>query len=536
MNAIRNLILALLLTFSYLSVVGQQTFEKAYYVEGETNTNLGYYPNYINQNSENDLIIGGYKSLTPESSCTFINKTNSIGEPIWAKTINLPGAQSVIETSDGDFLITSTSYGYTCNKEILLIKINSSNEILWKRSIGSIDIFDNTSCKGYSTKEIDETYYLTVGVTNTYGVGEYDIYVVKTDIDGNNVWAKTYGTPISEGVVDFVQTNDDGFIICGTDDVEFGEDNDVLLIKIDSDGNLLWSKTIGGNLYEVPKKIKRTDSNGYIVIGNYTGPAADTDIFVFETDSLGNLLWSKLFGSILWDYGFDILPLSDGGSVFTGSIQDTTVYSDDVFFAKLSKDGDTVWTKLYGDQFSNYGSAICKTNDNGYAIVGRTENDFGDGENTYPLLIKTDIFGNTNCSNYSKITVTNVDFQVATISLETSSGGHFSNISDCIIEDVTILDSLFCSFAQNTETYTLINKISCYPNPFHESANIFFENTTSHYYYLSIFNSTGKLVRQFSVSNSSEILIKRDGLSDGMYFLQVSDKTNIIGQIKIVIQ
>lgn len=536
MKLFKNAILALLLTFLYVNVFGQQTFEKAYFVEGEVSSFIDYFPNFVNQNSEGDYIFGGYKNLTLESGCSFITKINSTGNTIWSKTISQISARNIIETSDGGFLITGTSYGYNSNMEILLIKTNALYDTIWTQSIGSQDIYDNTFSKGYYTKEIDNSYYLTIGITNTFGVGEFDIVLIKTDFEGNNVWCKTIGSIANEGAIDFEQTSDNGFIICGNTNFNFGEESNVCLVKIDSSGNLLWSKSYEGLQDELPKKIKITSNNGFIVMGNYTNPTNERDIFIFETDSVGNLLWAKTYGNTLDDNAWDILPLPDGGFVFTGSTQDAINLDDDVLLVKITESGDTIWTKQYGDDMSDYGNVLCKTNDNGFMIAGVSVNDFGDGEHHYSLLIKTDYNGNTGCSNSSNIFVSNETFLEETISFQVLNGGYFRHISECEIEDVNLTDTLLCSFAQNVEPCNVSNTISCYPNPFNASAKIILKNPISEAYTISLFNATGKLVRQFDGSNSNIMSIKRDGLPEGIYFIQIKDKTTIIGQIKVIIQ
>ncbi|NCC88470.1 MAG: hypothetical protein EOM05_11520, partial [Clostridia bacterium] len=503
MKTLKNAILPLLLTFIFVNSNAQQTFEKAYFVEGEVSSYINYLPYFVKQNSEGDYYFGGHKSLTAESSCTFISKVNSSGIPIWSKNINQPGARDIIETSDGGFLITSSSYGYNSNMEILLIKTNALFDTIWTQRIGSQDIYDNTLSKGYTTKEIDNSYYLTLGATSSYGVGPFDIIISKTDIEGNNIWCKTIGSISNESAIDFVQTIDNGFVICGTSNHNTDAGFNVCLVKIDSLGNLIWSKTYNGYLEGQPKKIKVTKNNGFLVMGNYTRLDDNRDIYIFETDSLGNLLWAKTYGSELVDNAWDILSLSEGGYVFTGSTQDLTNLDDDVLAVKLTTSGDTVWTKQYGDQMSNYGNVLCKTKDNGYMIAGVTTTDFGEGEHQYSFLVKTDYNGNTGCSNFSNIFVDDMTFIETTQSFQVLNGGYFRHLSECEIEDVNLTDTLLCSFAQNVESYNTSSTISCYPNPFYESTEIFLKNSIPSCYTVSMFNVTGEIVRKFEISNSN---------------------------------
>lgn len=239
--------------------------------------------------------------------------------------------------------------------------------------------------------------YIILGATFSYGEGSYDLYLVKTDADGEAVWAKTYGGTGTDYGRSVQQTFDGGYIITGYTNSSGAGSYDLLLIKTDSSGVEDWAYTYGGGADDRGHFVQQTvPDSGYIVAG-YTetyGPGGG-DVFLVKTDADGGLVWGDGYGGTNWDEGWCVRQtFPDSGYIVIGSTSSSGVGGDDVYLIKLDAAGDTTWTRTYGGTEGDYGYSIEQTlPDNGYIIAGNTFS-FGAGDRDV-YLIKTDEAGDT---------------------------------------------------------------------------------------------------------------------------------------------
>ncbi|TFF87459.1 MAG: T9SS type A sorting domain-containing protein, partial [Promethearchaeota archaeon] len=207
-----------------------------------------------------------------------------------------------------------------------------------------------------------------------------DIYIVRTDSDGDSLWTSTIGGYYSDEGWDVKQTEDKGFIITGTT-VESGDDK-VLLLKTDSLGDSLWAKDFGaGRGYS----LDFTYDGGYIIVG-YREVSGYDDIYLIKTDSSGDLMWSGTFGGAQNDRGYSVQQTADSGYVIAGQTNSSGAGNDDCYIVKVAKDGDFLWSKTVGGDLNDNGWSVKTTND-GYIIAG-TAYSFGGGSDADVYLVK----------------------------------------------------------------------------------------------------------------------------------------------------
>ena len=243
---------------------------------------------------------------------------------------------------------------------------------------------------GKSVQQTTDGGYFITGVTSSFGNGSSDVYLIKTDGNGDTLWTKTYGTVGYEVGYSGQQTSDGGYIITGmTSPSSYGNSN-VYLIKTDSKGDALWTKSIGGSFDDYGSSVQQTTDGGFIITGAKEPFAntADEDVYLIKTDSNGDTLWTKTYGGVYFDIGCSVQQTTDGGYFITGYTK-SFGNGQNVYLIKTEGNGDILWTKTYGGENYDTGLSGQQTIDGGYIITGyKTLYDFGWQNNVY--LIKTD--------------------------------------------------------------------------------------------------------------------------------------------------
>jgi hypothetical protein len=217
------------------------------------------------------------------------------------------------------------------------------------------------------------------GWTWSFGAGDYDVWVLKLDGQGNVQWQKTYGGTSGDWAHAIAPTSDGGYVVAGWT-WSFGAGNrDVWVLKLDGSGNVQWQKTYGGSNEDAAFAIAPTSDGGYVVAG-WTGSfgAGSHDVWVLKLDGSGNVQWQKTYGGSNDDGATGIVPTSDGGYVVAGWTGSFGAGGDDVWVLKLDGQGNVQWQKTYGGSNDDGARAIAPTSDGGYVVAGWTWS-FGTG-------------------------------------------------------------------------------------------------------------------------------------------------------------
>jgi len=291
----------------------------------------------------------------------------------------------------------------------------------------------------YDVVETFDEGFALAGYTSSFGVGEADFWLIKTDANGVMQWNKTYGGASSDLAFCLVTADDGGFVLAGQ---TFSFDvNDFLLVKTDSFGNLQWNKTYSGIGIEAAHCLVKTSDGGYALAGSSGTPSnpahypvaeGRTDFYLVKVDSNGNLEWNQTYGGDHNEVAYALVETSDGGFVLGGLTKsfggdnfwlvktdsagnmawNHTYYGPDKNFAysvvetfdggyalasanfwlgKTDANGNLLWNQTYGAEYGNLVYSLVETVDGGFALAGNT-NIEGEGQNYW--LIKTDNHGN----------------------------------------------------------------------------------------------------------------------------------------------
>ena len=329
---------------------------------------------YVDQTTDGGYIITGSTVVTPPGFTEMLLvKTDGNGEESWRQHFpidmtNLYGTV-VHQTMDGGFIIVG-SVGYTYLWDVLVTKADANGDLVWQKTFGKSDKTDH----GMDILQTSDGGYMVLGSTSSYGQGSSDLWLVKLTADGTEQWNKTVGGATFDDPVSFTKTND-GYVIVGqTDAVD--SMGDVWVVKTNEAGDVSWQKTFGdANFGEVGVCIK-TVPNGYIILGGFFDMNYTESLWLLKLDSQGTLIWDQKISVNGTVHGTSITATADGGYYITGFITDTITYLSDVYLLKLDYQGATQWIKILDISNGLLDEANCgiQARDGGYIAVGSTGN------------------------------------------------------------------------------------------------------------------------------------------------------------------
>ena len=346
-------------------------------------------------------------SMVPGKLSTnfLIIKVNDQGVPQWKKTFGGEAgdaANAVAPSTDGNFFIagkTNSSFGQVTGfhaasntDDAWVIKIDGDGNLLWQKTLGG---FKNENANSVLSTR-DGGCIIVGGTKSTDGdlVGMKEgLWIVKLSSQGTIQWQKTYGSNSrAEIAKSIVEAKDGNYLITGVAYDGGGDfststyhgSNDVLVLKIDGVGNLLWQKLIGGSGMDWGQSVVVCKDGGSVIAGFTTSKDGDVtglhydrkvglqdDMWIVKLDAVGNIVWQKTMGGINRDRGFSIMENALGHFVAIG------FRNDDVYAVKLSVSGTIIWEKTFGGTGIDEGKGIAETSDGNLIFLGKTDsNDY----------------------------------------------------------------------------------------------------------------------------------------------------------------
>jgi hypothetical protein len=486
-----------------------------------TSDEEGYiYVGGYDYSSSKDLIV--FKLNPPRESDGWYNFADYIdNHHTWGDTY------SIIKSSDDNYVTAGNLeyWGNSSSSEVYLMKTDINCDVLWKKRIGG-----SNEDKGYSVFETDDGGFVVTGFTKFYGAGEKDIYLVKTDANGNLEWEKWYGGTSDEEGYAVVQTNDLGYLIAGRTS-SYGQGGDIWVIKTNSAGDTLWTRVIGGTKSDQVNNVIETSVNDYLIVGSFRLQDNSSDLYAIRINANGDTLWTKKYDrNNRWDAGYDIVEVENGNFLIAGYLDSRNA------LLKINNLGDTLWTKTYGPEDPTGFVSMSKSSDGNYFLL-KPDDYLGVGfssiykvdtdgnildtdslclNKNYPANygdskdIQSTPFGGYIISGSSRIAVSGTTAWNPTL---IRKGGELTLLTDVEEEQIDELIPQSFLLYQN------------YPNPFNPSTKIRFSIPMSGNVTLKIYDILGReiktLLNEYKQTGTYETSFDGSGLASGIYFYQL---------------
>lgn len=474
-------------------------------------------------------------------------------------------AQSIQQTMDSGYIVA----GYTLSDDSLvsgnhgfdefwITKLNNAGNMEWNKCLGG-----SSYDEAYAIQQTSDSGYIVAGfsVSDDGDVsgnhGSDDFWVVKLSGTGNIVWQKSLGGTLMDDAYSIDQTSDGGYIVIGESQSNDGDatnnhgGSDYWIIKLDSNGNLLWQKSLGGSGDDVPNSIRQTSDGGFIVAGStlsndgdVNGNHGNWDYWIVKLNDTAAVEWQKCFGGTGQDICYKIQETTDSGYILTGFTKSNNgdvsglhgTSQPDVWVVKLNNLGILEWQKCLGGTGDDKSYAIEQCNDGGYIVAGYAKSNNGDVSGNHAVgmhdywLVK---LNNTGSIEWQKCLGGTDSDWARSVKQTTDNGFIVAGWSSSYDGNVTGLHGntaqpdfwiVKLNFDPTANSNIREPQWNLFPNPnngvFTIQSDAVFDPED-----LKIFNSTGQLIYQEKLTGH-QTKIDLSNFSKGIYCITVIGKEN----------
>ncbi|HOO71822.1 MAG TPA: hypothetical protein PK926_08665 [Spirochaetota bacterium] len=347
--------------------------------------------------ADGGLALAGYTKSSGAGSNDFLAiKLDAAGAVQWSKTFGSFDnelAYSIAATDDGGVIMAGEKRIYSILDEFNLtpsyrydfwvVKLDSEGNRTWSETYGGDD-YDAAksiiSCAGGG--------YVMAGYTQSYGA-EYDpgphakkdLWVIKIDSEGNRVWETLFGSENKSDCAESIrECADGGYILCGFSGAAGDSGYDCLLVRLNGDGDVLWSRTTGGARSDKAMDVIETADGSFISVGETMSfGAGNSDYYVLCHSSNGALQWSKTFGGTSFERARSIAAAPDGSCIIAGYTSSSGAGSRDFWLVTINSSGEKITEQTLGGESCDEAFSITATTDGNFAVAGNTSS-YGLGE------------------------------------------------------------------------------------------------------------------------------------------------------------
>ena len=312
---------------------GNINWQKAY---GGSNSDTA---TQIQPTSDGGFIVIGFSNSFSASDDAWVLKLDDSGNIQWQRSYGTTGNAepfAVIQTSDGGYLFTGTINLSVTNGDAWLVKLTSGGNIQWQKMFGGAG---NDS--GQSVLELSTGQYVLAGYTGSYGSGDVDGFILFLDSSGNEQSAKTYGWSGGDLFYSIKETPDGALLAAGSSYSFNTGLGDYWLVKMTTSGNIIWQALYSGSDGDLASGIQIQSDNHYIITG-YTESfgSGNWDFWLMKIASDGSIVWQKAYGGVSQDLGVSSAAAPNGGVMVAGLTASFSTGTNDGWLLKLTADGE----------------------------------------------------------------------------------------------------------------------------------------------------------------------------------------------------
>lgn len=423
----------------------------------------------------------------------FIAKLNSFGDTLWIKYYPVSEMYSIVEANDGNYVAIGIS------TPLFIVKVTPNGNTVWMQSIpeAGYDIYP------YHINKTNDNCFVVAGKAETGFPSTGSGYFIKIDNNGNKIWSKIYGPESGrKSFVHVKQLSDNNYILTGG--INPVNTSQIYLVKTNTFGDTLWTKSYGDtNIYENGNSVYQLWDNGFIIIG-ISNTQYPRKLFTLRTDSIGNLIWYNTYGEMNSNYG---LFLGDGSVkieynntyIITGyKLNYPAIDTLRAFLLNVDSLGNKIWEKtFFSDTIEARGWSVDVCSDSGFVISGQA----------YPKVV-TERTGSPSLLYVIK----------------TNKLGETNPIG---------INPNFNQLPINFRIYP------SYPNPFNPITNIKYDIPESSIVTIKIYNSLGQnlktLVNKLHLPGSYSVTFDGSNYPSGIYFIDFTNNLNYKKSIRCIL-
>ncbi len=266
---------------------------------------------------DDEFLLVGNSFLSSGGIVGYLVKVDGDGNPLWNTTLKAhEGVNKLFsaQRTDSGFVLVGLAGELSGgNSDVWLVNTDVDGNVVWNRTFD-----DSADDAGRAVAYVKDKGYLVAGYTDVSGSGNYDFLLLKIDTSGNVLWNRTYGGQQSDKAYAITVTSG-ACIVAGDTRSQGNGESDAWVVKVDLNGNLRWAKTVGGDGFDAPTYVAVAPDGGYVVGGTtFSFGNGQRDFWLFKLDVAGDVLWSRTVGRSGYEESYVVVALADDKFLLAG--------------------------------------------------------------------------------------------------------------------------------------------------------------------------------------------------------------------------